>query len=121
MRDVGLPEEDRPRVAHARHHCRVAPGHEVNALLETGCADQAFNLDPVFHRERHTVQRTDGVAPRDRLVGCCGPSEGVWRELHDGVQHRVHLGDAIEVGADHLGGRRHAFTNQPRQLDRGRG
>ena len=60
-----------------------------------------FHLDQILERDRDAMQRPDGVARTDGLVG------GVRREtcllvvdLDEGVQLRVELGDALETGGD---------------------
>ena len=58
--DGGLRDHDRTRRAQALHHRRVLLGAPVPIGRAPARARKALNVDPVLHRHRHTVQRTEG-------------------------------------------------------------
>ena len=61
----------------------------------------AFELDEVLERNRNAVQRPDGVARADGLVGRLRGEAGLRLvDLDEGVQLRVQPGDALEAGGD---------------------
>ena len=101
---IGLAEHDTAGGTHAGDDRGVAFGDKRSGAPRTGRADEAFGFDPVLHRERDAVQRAEGVATSNGVISAAGRSErGIGVDLDDGVDLRVDLGDALEVGGDGLG------------------
>src|SRR5262245_32239438 len=82
--------------------CGAAPG-----------SHSAFELDQILERDGDAVQRPDGVARPDGLIGrLCGQASFGLVNLDEGVQLWVQVGNALEATADDLD-RRNAARFEP--------
>ena len=100
---VGLPQYDhalREKAAGqggGRRRAAVAPRHRAAGR------DAALDVDQVFERDRHAVQRPDRMAGADRLVGRLGGETGVVGiDIDKGVQFRIVRRDARQHCLDDI-------------------
>ena len=103
-------EHDRTCGAHPRHDRRVAPRHVVAPLFAIRRTREPARFDPVFHRERHAVQRARRFASRDRRIGRTRLVHRGVRNLNDRIELRIHRFDALQVRRNHFL-RRHLFRS----------
>ena len=100
---VGLAEHDHAlrekaaRQGRGGRRAAVAPHHRAAGR------DAALDVDQVFERDRHAVQRSDRMAGADRLVGGLGGEPRVVGiDVDKGVQLRIVRGDAGEQRLDDI-------------------
>ena len=105
LRRVGLAHQDRSGGAQAGCDGGVGLGDEVLAAERASGGDHALGVVRVLEGDRRAVQRSELVAAGDGGVGLGGFFAGaIGAELDDGVEGRVDLVDAGQVGLEHLGG-----------------
>jgi hypothetical protein len=81
----------------------------------------ADGTEVVLDREGHAVEGTDGPRLRQRGVGAGGLRQGALGvDLHHGVDRRVDLLDAPQVGVDDLHRRDRPRAEQAGESQRGR-
>src|SRR5579863_7451605 len=68
-RQIGLPEDNRPGFAQARHRPGVFLGDKLRKLRSTGSRSHTRGLERILDRDRHSVQRTTGFATCERGIG----------------------------------------------------
>jgi hypothetical protein len=116
---VGLAQDDRPRLAQPLHYHGVLLGDVVGERLETAGGAQASRLEDVFERHRHAVQGPPVLALRQRLVRLPGAQP---RPLRVQGDHRVQSGvvrfDLAQVRLQHLSGGHLTLADAACQLAR---
>src|SRR4029077_14852316 len=120
-RAVGLGDENCARATEAGDDCGVVVGDVAAHDAQTRGGGEAGRVEDVLDRERHAVQRAEGVLALVVTVGGARLFErGLGSREDDGVQAWVDRVDVIEVRAHDLDGGQLLVANGARQPTRGR-
>ena len=113
----------------AEHDCACLADPDDERLVAFGdvvCVDRRSvrradtrGVDEVLVRDRQPVQGAHGLPARQRLVRGAGLRQrALGFQCHDRVDRGIGLGDAREVGVEHLAGGYLPGAERPRELDR---
>jgi hypothetical protein len=114
--EFGFADEDGAGLSQAPHDRRVARGRGLAAQPHAGARRHAFDVEQVFHRDRHAMQRSAPCACRDLSVGRVRLCErGVGQHERVRMQAAVERSDPVEQRLRHAAGRHAAVADHGRE------